>query len=157
MIHQPRRFVTLVTALVCLLPLTRANAQRVQQSDFVIAQQSASVEAQAFAQRPFAADTVFLRVRREPLGAGILSYFVPGMGSFYAGNTRHGVIHFGVVLASVGLILQAPVDESDANDGKIGWQSRALLSANLLNWGWSIVSAVNDARANNAPPLRIVP
>lgn len=93
---------------------------------------------------------------RSPALAGALSFLVPGVGSFYAGNVRHGVRH--VVLAAGGLALMAAgFSESFGHclfqssschshgDGLIGLG----LAISVVNWGWSIVTGVRDAKARD--------
>lgn len=90
---------------------------------------------------------------RSRLVAGTASAFVPGLGSFYAGHARHGAIHLLVHVVAGTYVLAGSVScvsawggESDCSDATvdvaaIGW---------LVNWGWAIVSAINDASAFNA-------
>jgi len=90
---------------------------------------------------------------RSKLIAGGASGVLPGLGSFYAGHARHGVTHLAIHVLAGTLALSGSVScltawggESDCNEGMIqvaavGW---------LVNWGWSIVTAINDAGAFNA-------
>jgi hypothetical protein len=93
--------------------------------------------------------------RKEPVVAFGLSLFIPfGTGSFYAGHPRHGVTHLiaglftSTVVISAGLscgvsALGGSNDETDCALAEIGFWGF------VLNWGWGLVSAVNDANAAN--------
>lgn len=94
---------------------------------------------------PAATDTVCIRKGRIPAVAGILSYAFPGTGSFYAGHLRHGVTHVIIAYSILSLSLSDGSPFSSESSGYV------LLPGYVLNWGWSIVSAVRDARANNRP------
>lgn len=90
---------------------------------------------------------------RSRVLAGAASAFIPGLGSFYAGNARHGAVHLVIHLVAGTYVLAGSVsciaswggetdcpDETALNIAAVGW---------LVNWGWSIVSAVNDVSAFN--------
>lgn len=88
---------------------------------------------------------------RSRLLAGTASFFLPGLGSFYAGHARHGVTHMAIhvvagtwVLAGAASCFMSWGGETGCTDGDI---VGAVSWAWLANWGWSIVSAVNDAGA----------
>ena len=101
---------------------------------------------------------------RNPVAAGALSFVLPfGTGSFYAGHARHGVTHLavGVVsstamfLGTIGCLfdhLGGGDNEASCTAGNVG------AAVFVMNWGWGVVSAVNDARAFNrratTPPPR---
>ena len=101
----------------------------------------------------FGSAPALLAAGRSRLVAGTASAFVPGLGSFYAGHARHGAIHLLVHVVAGTYVLAGSVScisawggETDCSDAAldvaaIGW---------LVNWGWSIVSAINDASAFNA-------
>lgn len=82
---------------------------------------------------------------RSPVAAGLLSLFMPGVGSFYAGNSQHGFAHFGVALGAAAV---AMVSCGQGNDSPCGGVSAAAVLVSLVNWPWSIVTAVRDARAS---------
>lgn len=82
---------------------------------------------------------------KSPLAAGLLSLFMPGVGSFYAGNSKHGFAHFGVALGSA---FVAMASCGQGNDAPCGGVADAAVLVNLVNWPWSIVNAVRDARAS---------
>ena len=89
---------------------------------------------------------------RSKVIAGLASGIIPGVGSFYAANVRHGFIHLTVHVVAGTLALAGSVSciatwggETDCNDG--GTQLAAAVW--LVNWGWSIITAVNDAGAFN--------
>jgi len=83
---------------------------------------------------------------KDPLIAGLLSLILPGAGSFYAGNTPHGVRHVVIEVASYAVLFGAcnPGSTSTNNCGAaLGLSYVALLG----NTAWAIVTAVNDAHA----------
>lgn len=81
---------------------------------------------------------------KSPVAAGILSLLMPGVGSFYAGNSRHGFVHFGV---AVGSMFVGMASCGQGKDAPCGGASVGAILINLVNWPWSIVTAVRDARA----------
>ncbi|MBI5601145.1 MAG: hypothetical protein HY944_06225 [Gemmatimonadetes bacterium] len=81
---------------------------------------------------------------KSPVAAGLLSLLVPGVGSFYAGNSKHGFTHFGVAL---GAAFVAMASCGQGHDSPCGGASDAAALVTLVNWPWSIVTAVRDARA----------
>lgn len=81
---------------------------------------------------------------KSPVAAGLLSSFVPGVGSFYAGNSKHGFVHFTIHMGSA-LIATAVCGQG--KDAPCGGASDVAMLIALVNWPWSIVSAVRDARA----------
>lgn len=91
---------------------------------------------------------------RSPSAAGLMSFVVPGTGSFYAGNTGHGARH--VVLGGGTLVL-ALARASDCDLGILGGTSdtegcvvsgiAALVF--IGNWLWSVSTAVGDAKEFN--------
>lgn len=84
------------------------------------------------------------------LAAG-LSAVVPGVGSLYAGNAKHGWTHLLVHLGSSSVLFVGMVDcltdweGGCSNENVYGLTALAF----AVNWAWSIVSAVNDAGAFN--------
>jgi len=91
--------------------------------------------------------------RKDPAVAGILSFFLPGIGSFYAGNTTHGVVHLGVDLGAYAVMLGGAYN---LNGGALAAGYLVLLGNDI----WSIFTAVDDANDYNsrgtAPAGRIV-
>jgi len=83
---------------------------------------------------------------KSAVAAGVLSLWVPGMGSFYAGNTRHGWRHLGIHVASAGLVTAACHEGIDGCNGVGGIGALALLG----NFVWASITAVRDANAQNA-------
>jgi hypothetical protein len=92
--------------------------------------------------------------RKDPFIAGALSFVIPGLGSFYAGNQPHGWRH---LLIHVGTYVVMLVSVNDCiNDISVGnacsshtglWTVGAL--GLLANWVWGIFTAVGDAKAAN--------
>ena len=78
--------------------------------------------------------------------AGMLSFLVPGAGSFYAGNSAHGWTHLlieGGAFASGFLI-------AHTCNGELGCGIEAITGVGVVLIGnqlWSIVTAVSDAHA----------
>ena len=96
---------------------------------------------------------------KSPAAAGALSLLIPGAGSYYAGNGLHGTIHLLTAVASLALLvgeaasclplivygsLSAESDKCNETAGNV------TAGVYLVNWGWSIVTAVRDARSHNA-------
>ena len=86
--------------------------------------------------------------RKEPILAGWASAILPGAGSFYAGNNRHGVIHAGVALASL-VVMVAGTGACYTADCGGGMATVGYLGY-LVNDVWSIFTAVSDANTFNA-------
>lgn len=82
---------------------------------------------------------------KDPLLAGVLSFVVPGVGSFYAGNTRHGWTHLLIHAASYALLVSSA---TSTTNGKSAAGTAGLgVAALLVNNVWSIFTAVSDAKA----------
>jgi len=89
--------------------------------------------------------------RKEPLVAGLLSWILPGVGSFYAGNSGHGVRH---LLISAGAVTAVVVgasafDDNDEDATLSGVLIVGGLTLAVTNAVWGIITAVNDAHAAN--------
>ena len=82
---------------------------------------------------------------KSPLLAGFLSLYIPGAGSFYAGNSGHGYRHLLGVPVAGGLlfILGAGIGDAGVVPGYLG------LATLIGNWPWSVVTAVRDANDHN--------
>ena len=94
---------------------------------------------------------------KDPFVAGLLSWVIPGVGSFYAGNSRHGVTHLVAHLASYGLILGGAASCTTNYSGAATCSSSSAATVGIgfvalvVNDVWSIFTAVSDARATRAP------
>jgi hypothetical protein len=99
-----------------------------------------------------AQQTVVIISEKSPTTAGLLSGLVfPGVGSFYAGNSGHGIRHHAIGLVSAagiqagsdncGLVFSSP----DDNCTLLGISAGVF----IINWIWSITSGVSDAKAYN--------
>lgn len=102
--------------------------------------------------------------QKDPLVAGVLSALVPGLGSFYADNSRHGAIHLGIDVAAYALMFGAigsastcatySCVNSTASTVYVGY------AGYMINEAWSIFTAVSDAHAYNgntdSKPGRVV-
>src|SRR6266576_3752390 len=86
--------------------------------------------------------------RKDPLLAGGLSFLIPfGTGSFYAGNTTHGLIHLSIgVGAAVLLVTNLCFDE--CYNGEETKESVGFLVF-VANWVTGTIVAVGDAKAFN--------
>ncbi len=93
--------------------------------------------------------------KRSGALAGILSAIIPGVGSFYAGNSTNGGIHLAVHLASIGVMVAGYSSACDNTFNICDESSGAFIVASSFafvwfgNWVWSIVSGVNDASTYN--------
>ena len=114
-----------------------------------------------------AADTT----HRSPVLAGVASYLLPGVGSWYAGNDQHALTHGAIALGLgvTGTVMTAGRDCYDLCVPPTLFGALVVLGY-LTNDIWSTVTAVRDAHAHNdraqrlrtgrievAPTLRIVP
>ncbi len=84
---------------------------------------------------------------KSPLLAGVLSWIIPGVGSFYAENSGHGIRHLAIQGVGVGLLIWGAVETDDIND--IHAAVGVGLVVVVVNGIWSIVVAVTDANAYN--------
>lgn len=140
-----RRAPLCLTALLSLTLATSVAAQRSESASIFRRPSPAVGSAQFVPAR--AGSLPFVPVEGEaksPVAAGLLSLFMPGVGSFYAGNSRHGFAHFGVAL---GAAFVAMASCGQGQDSPCGGASDAAVLVSLVNWSWSIVTAVRDARA----------
>ncbi|MGD8496848.1 MAG: hypothetical protein PVF05_11710 [Gemmatimonadales bacterium] len=99
---------------------------------------------------------------RSPVVAGLFSAWIPGVGSYYAGDASHGTRHLviaGVTAAGV-LIPDCQILSSEDTDTAC---AIGLISAvgYVANWIWAIVVGVNDAeefnRSHRVARLRVAP
>lgn len=87
--------------------------------------------------------------RKDPAVAGVLSFLITGLGSIYAGNAGHGILHLGIGLGAYAVMMAGVNADAcqygdDCSTAEIG----AVLY--LGNAVWSIFTAVSDAKAHNA-------
>jgi hypothetical protein len=82
---------------------------------------------------------------KSPVLAGVLSFLIPGVGSFYAGNTNHGLVHLGIDLGAI-VVMSAGFSGNNQGAADVGY------FAYIGNWIWSIFTAVGDANAYNGSP-----
>ncbi len=85
---------------------------------------------------------------KDPFVAGVLSFLIPGTGSFYAGSKGHGWRHLIIHVGSYVVFYGAAVSCVNSYDGCDSESSAAGVSALTLvaNNIWSIFTAVGDAR-----------
>ncbi len=105
---------------------------------------------------------------KSPALAGLLSFLiVPGAGSFYGGNSGHGVRHLVIAGATIigavaGFSAACDGDFELCNEDDAGFAVGTLsLVAYVVNWVWGGVTAIGDANAYNrdlrASALRFSP
>jgi hypothetical protein len=92
---------------------------------------------------------------RDERIAMVLSAYFPGIGSFYAGNGRHGWRHVIVASLSAAMLLpamdcQVNAEAEKRNCGARDAVSGAGLGIFFANWVWSILAARSDVRARGA-------
>lgn len=80
---------------------------------------------------------------KDPLIAGLLSWVIPGVGSFYAGNNTHGWTHLIIDVASYGVIIGGATATGSTGTVAMGVGFVSL----FVNDIWSIFTAVSDAQA----------
>lgn len=96
-------------------------------------------------------DRVVVMTERSPLAAGMMSAVLPGLGSFYAGNSGHGVTHLAVAAASFAGMLagndscQIVFAGPDSNCTLIAVSGLVFIG----NWIWSMATAAGDAKEYN--------
>jgi TM2 domain-containing membrane protein YozV len=109
--------------------------------------------------------------RKDPTVAGLLSWFIPGLGSFYAGHSGHGIRHIAIHVGGLVLLvagLAAATDDlvcdsfgnCNLEEGSFALAGVGYLVV-LANDIWAIITAVGDANAYNrgaggARPGRVV-
>ena len=90
---------------------------------------------------------------KSPLLAALLSWIAfPGVGSFYAGNSGHGVRHVAIGVLTLGgglTALALACNDGDCGDGAGVVPALGLLGVAAANAVWSILVAVRDAEAYN--------
>lgn len=88
---------------------------------------------------------------KDPFVAGVLSAIVPGVGSFYAGNSGHGLRHVIIHIGSYAVLSSAALSctgDCKSNAAVAGVSALALIGNGI----WSIFTAVGDARATRPTP-----
>lgn len=92
------------------------------------------------------------QAEKDPVVAGVLSWLLPGAGSFYAGHRRHGWTHAGIALGTAMLILSGMGECEESLDAEcVGGAGLVVtgLAVFAVNNVWAIISGVNDAHAFN--------
>ena len=96
---------------------------------------------------------------KSPVLAGVASYFLPGVGSWYAGDDHHARVHGGIALGLglAGTMMSVAGDcvelacKEEAANVVVG----VIVAAYLTNAIWSTVTAVHDAQAHNERAQRL--
>ena len=89
---------------------------------------------------------------RSPAIAGVTSFFLPGLGNFYAGDGRHAAIQGGAMASAIAVQLLAMRGADGCGSGCRGYFSFVGVSAFIVRLaihGWSARSAIDDAHAQN--------
>lgn len=101
--------------------------------------------------------------QKDPMIAGLMSALIPGLGSYYSDNSRHGTIHLGIDIASYALMFGAIGSAASCSTYNCVNSTAATVYVGYLtylaNGVWSIFTAVNDAHDFNgrtSKPGRIV-
>lgn len=110
---------------------------------------------------------------KSPVLAGVASYFLPGVGSWYAGNDHHARVHggiaFGLGVVGMGVGMVGDCFELSCKKPAANVVASLVVIGYLTNSIWSTVTAVRDAQAHNeraglqtgrlevAPELRVIP
>lgn len=84
--------------------------------------------------------------QKDAVVAGILSFLVPGAGSFYAGNATHGWTHMLIEVGTFG----AGLAVARSCNGELGCGIEVLTGVGVVLIGnqiWSVITAVSDAHA----------
>ena len=127
-------------ALVTVISLTQASGLLAQKTDLAFV----SPDVASLQQMPGEKSSAL---------AGTLSALLPGLGlgSFYAGNSGHGVTHLAVAGASLGGMLAGSSSCQIVFAGPDSDCTLVTFSAVVFmgNWIWSIFTGVNDANAYN--------
>ena len=124
-----------------------AEAQRISEVKMAAAPQATAFESQQQVQEI-----------KSPALAGVLSWIIPGVGSYYAGHNGHGTIHLGIAIGSYIVMIAgatSAVDDCssfdstyDCGSGGLGLAAAGWVMY-LVNDVWSIFTAVGDAREFN--------
>lgn len=96
---------------------------------------------------------------KSPVLAGVASYFLPGVGSWYAGNDHHASVHGRIALGlgAAALVTSAVGDcfelacKEEASNAILG----VVIVAYTINEIWATVTAVRDAQAYNERTERL--
>jgi hypothetical protein len=93
---------------------------------------------------------VIAGAEKSPFGAGLMSWLMPGLGSFYAGDSGHGTTHLAIAAGSFGL-MAATADGCNLFGEDEPTCGVALAAALVFigNGVWSIFTAVDDAKDHN--------
>jgi hypothetical protein len=87
---------------------------------------------------------------KSPALAGVASYLLPGVGSWYAGNDQHARVH-GAIALGLGLTGMAMSAGRDCHDLCVPQNTLGglIVFGYLTNEIWSVVTAVRDAHSYN--------
>jgi hypothetical protein len=127
-----------------------------------------------FASASAHAQTVADTGQKSPAVAGVASYVLPGLGSWYAGDVHHAQVHGGIAvgLGVAGELAGLAGDcfELSCKEEAVNVVGGLIVLSYLTNAIWSTVTAVHDAQAHNdraqglrsgrieiAPTFRIAP
>ena len=97
------------------------------------------------------AQTLADTTNRSVLAAGLTSAMLPGLGSWYAGDDRHAIVHgaTAVALLATGRVMSNSSRCDASCTGERDTAAYLVFLAFVTNQVWATVTAVNDARAHN--------
>jgi TM2 domain-containing membrane protein YozV len=91
--------------------------------------------------------------KKDPVIAGALSFLIPGVGSFYAGNNGHGYLHLGIHIVTYVVTIGALVGTANCDTTNCVTNSASSAAIGyvvlLVNDVWSVFTAVGDAHVHN--------
>jgi hypothetical protein len=100
---------------------------------------------------------------KDAFAAVALSFLIPGVGSFYAGNNKHGWRHLAIHVASYAVMvatLTSCVNDyySDCSEYSGGFYAGSIVLVG--NWVWGMFTANSDVKEHNgqagAPKKKVV-
>ncbi|RPI15902.1 MAG: hypothetical protein EHM58_13020 [Ignavibacteriae bacterium] len=113
----------------------------------------------------FYQDTVIKKPSlKEPFNAGLLSFFVPGAGQFYNGETVNGAVRLGIAISCVTAFIVSPPFQIIGNVGGGTESEKSESNGNVIkiisflgytvNWVLAIVDASYSASHCNEKVLK---
>jgi len=94
-----------------------------------------------------------VKSKKSPADAGVLSFLLPGLGQFYNGRVKDGLIDLGGEVVTLGMMYyaykQRPNFQGDAHQQNAARLFCLAYGLNLLNGICSIVDAVKGAKRIN--------
>lgn len=86
----------------------------------------------------------------HPAGAGIASFFIPGLGQTICGEWGRGAVFLIGWLGGFGMVISGMIIQSNTGEGNDGMSLvYSGLGFSAISWIWSIGDAVRVAKVNN--------